>query len=731
MHRRIKGLLSLMMVFVMAAGAANPVWADELLQESPAAEEMHTEPEPEQPQTMTEAEPETTGEQPVTEETTTQPESAVQAVTEAHTAEEQPTEEGLVMKAAELEVTEYSGAEEVQVASTGDAVSDPYDSLTSEQKQFHVYAGTQPIKPLSEVLGEDPNDVLARLKFLDGGVIPDSGNMPAQSGAIVKEILNGREGDARFYRLSGWNLWSVRYDGIPIAVYANAGSTGLEKLAIMENFRQCAYLDVEGTSTEPNITFYKPILEPVWGCIDYPIPVYDAQGQNTGLTVTINAENYNDPSKVAFPDVEADGWKLVYEDSECQLNSASEIWTNTTNGIATIGRDFDEKNAKLQACVLSATEESKYEILGPQGNEGWYTGAVTIRAKDGYQLRLSVTDAWTDAVTVTQSGDVTLYVKKTDGTEYPTETLQFLIDETDPVINGIQNGMTYYGDTAVTVTDAFLLKVTVNDALQTIADNQASFVLNPSGQPFIIKADDMAGNWTECIVWVKDAETPPVLQEGTAEFIQPGWYEGEEMPAPLVSSETNGIDHITYFYKKAGADDSTYTTTVPDKVGKYTAKAVFAATQFYQEVIKTSDFEILVCVKPDETAPVISGVSDGQSYYGDQTVIITDESLRLVTVNGEAVTISDNRAEFTLKPSDNAYKIIAEDMAGNRTEYTVEVWETWVRDGITTNGKKNLRRARIYRLGGGKWSVAGDNTVYQGGRTFYVKNSGTYDFKKK
>ncbi len=243
----------------------------------------------------------------------------------------------------------------------------------------------------------------------------------------------------------------------------------------------------------------------------------------------------------------------------------------------------------------------------------------------------------------------------------------------------------------------------------------------------------MAGNRIEYIVWVmeKEADVPPVLQEGTAEFVQPDWYVGEEMPAPLVSSETNGTDHITYYYKEAGADDSAYTTTVPNKAGKYTAKAVFAATQLYQEVVKTADFEILEKVIPDETMPVISGVADGQTYYGDQTVTVTDENLRSVTINGEAAAISDNRAEVTLKPSDNVYKIIAEDMAGNRIEYTVEVLETWVRDGITSDGKKNLRAARIYKLGGGKWTVAGDKTVYQGGRTFYVKNGGAYDFQKK
>ena len=180
-----------------------------------------------------------------------------------------------------------------------------------------------------------------------------------------------------------------------------------------------------------------------------------------------------------------------------------------------------------------------------------------------------------------------------------------------------------------------------------------------------------------------------------------------------------------------GAEDSTYTTTVPSEAGKYTAMAVFAATEAYNEVVITSDFEILPSVQADGTAPVISGIENGKIYYGDQKVTVTDEDLSSVTVNGSAVEVSGNSVDITLKPSDGVYSIVAEDTAGNRTQYTVEVLETWVRDGITTNGKKNLKNARMYKLGSGKWTVDGDSTVYSGGGTFYVKNGGEYDFKKK
>ncbi|MDE6910339.1 MAG: hypothetical protein K2P44_07730, partial [Lachnospiraceae bacterium] len=54
MHRSVKGLLSLMMVFVMTTTAVCPVRAEVLSQESPEAEQIQTEPElVEQPATET------------------------------------------------------------------------------------------------------------------------------------------------------------------------------------------------------------------------------------------------------------------------------------------------------------------------------------------------------------------------------------------------------------------------------------------------------------------------------------------------------------------------------------------------------------------------------------------------------------------------------------------------------------------------------------------------------
>lgn len=796
----------MLLVCVMVTATVSPVSADELPAQSetlspeqPAAQESAVQ----EPQTAVDVdaalqEPQT---QPVEaqEETAEEPQAPGQQTTETVTVAEAETVvepdtqippqtgtepvmgEDLQEAQAPLQTESVPGEaveETAQVNGSGGLTpEDLYDNLTEEQIKFNVYTGTKPIEEM-----ESDADILSKLNFMADGVVPDSANLDAQAGKILAAILDGRQGDDRFYALSSWKLWSVDSDGKP-QFPAIAKHSSLSRVATKDNFIQSAYMEYNVAGTDPIVICKNPVLEPIWSCLEFIIHVYDQNGVDTGLTITVTAENYNDAAQVAFPaTVEAGSWKLLYDGSEYTLNNPSEIWTNTTNGIGTIGRSFDAAKAKLQAfpvtlqegnadfrqpdwyfgqqpaapqvssetngidnityyykaegaddstytaeiptavgrytakavfaatgiykevvkiadfSILPAEPEVRYEISGLQGTEGWYRSAVTISAKAGYQVRLSETDAWTEAVTVAQSGNVTLYVKAADGTEYPAEQKQFLIDDKTPeivgLINaeivGLVNGMTYYGDIPAAVTDDFLIKVTVNDIEQPIVDNHADFVLKPSEEAYIIKADDMAGNWVEAVVFVK--EEPSTEPPSTEEPSEPSTEEPTE-PSTEQPSEPS-------------TEPSTEEPTEP----------IEPPTE-----------------APDKTAPVISGIENKGTYYGTQNVTVMDENLRAVTVNGKSVTITDNRAEVTLTPTYDEYQfvIIAEDAAGNKTEYTVEVWEKWVLDGIVENGKKKLRRERSYKLGSGKWTVAGDSTVYQGGRTFYVNSSGTYDFKKK
>lgn len=71
----------------------------------------------------------------------------------------------------------------------------------------------------------------------------------------------------------------------------------------------------------------------------------------------------------------------------------------------------------------------------------------------------------------------------------------------------------------------------------------------------------------------------------------------------------------------------------------------------------------------DATAPGLTGVENGASYYVTQALKASDENLNTVTVNGEAVA-----ADFTLTGDTKAtYAVVVTDKAGNVTSVTVEM----------------------------------------------------------
>lgn len=77
----------------------------------------------------------------------------------------------------------------------------------------------------------------------------------------------------------------------------------------------------------------------------------------------------------------------------------------------------------------------------------------------------------------------------------------------------------------------------------------------------------------------------------------------------------------------------------------------------------------------DATAPVITGVTNGETYHASQTVTVTDalSGVKSVTVDGTEVTLTDN--QFTLQTAENSHTIVATDNAGNTTTVTVNYKE--------------------------------------------------------
>lgn len=103
----------------------------------------------------------------------------------------------------------------------------------------------------------------------------------------------------------------------------------------------------------------------------------------------------------------------------------------------------------------------------------------------------------------------------------------------------------------------------------------------------------------------------------------------------------------------------------------------------------------------DADAPVITGITDGETYYGDVTFTVTDAHDFTVTVDGQPATAEGSL--YTL-PADNvSHEIVAVDVAGNRTTVTVSVYQVYTvtpptGTGFTFTGETTVRHGQDYRF---------------------------------
>ena len=509
--------------------------------------------------------------------------------------------------------------------------------------------------------------------------------------------------------------------------------------------------------SEENSYMRYPILEKTYVPINYTIDLYDVDGniaEGINGTITLSVENH---TNVPLPtDMEAEYWKLVYNDTDvCQADNSEEIWA----GIETIGGTFDPAKAKIVACAtpkdgtatftqpgwyvgetqpaptvksdtngtenitysykvkgaddstytttvptnagsytakavfpanvryneVSVTSDFSisylpvpadgYTISGNKGTDGWYHGAVTITPKSGFKIRKAADSSWADKISITDSQAVNICLMSDSGALTREISLgEFRIDTTAPTFDGEGAGIRIEDNT-----------------WKKLLENITFELFYRESKNVTIQAED--------------------AQSGIA---------GYEY---LVSGETLSLSQLENSTSWKQGNNFTMRTDAG------TRQIVYARVTNKAGLVSYISSDGMVY---DTTAPVISGVADDSTYYGESlTITVKDDYLKRVTVNEKEVEVSGGKAVVTLEASEEAYTITAEDKVGNQTSYTFYISESWLRDGITGNGRKKLKNGTEYKLGSGQWKVTGDDTVYAGGHTFYVTESGEYDFTKQ
>ena len=135
-----------------------------------------------------------------------------------------------------------------------------------------------------------------------------------------------------------------------------------------------------------------------------------------------------------------------------------------------------------------------------------------------------------------------------------------------------------------------------------------------------------------------------VKADGTASVSLSGWTYSETANKPVPTSDTNSINNVTYQYKVKGADDTTYSDTLPINAGDYTVKATFAATDNYNEVTATANFTIA------KATPAVAISAAPSTLTGGGSVKLTVSG---VPTKGKLAVTCDN--DITVNEKDGKY----------------------------------------------------------------------------
>lgn len=267
-----------------------------------------------------------------------------------------------------------------------------------------------------------------------------------------------------------------------------------------------------------------------------------------------------------------------------------------------------EKTFEIRYGTINENDIKNVITLLDSNSESWYNKDIVITAAGDWKLFTTPNGTFGNTLTISNESakagnDYTFYIKAPDGTVYE-RTLHYMLDKTAPEGSiGIEKSG--LKSFLKTITFGLLFNVDV-DVTVTASDN-----LSEISKIEVYKAD----------------------KELTAEQIANIQW----------SVYTSAIQETA-----KDAERFIYYARITDKAGN--------------TVVVNSEGATF-----DTTAPVISGITNGETYYTTQKVTITDVNYDTVTVNGKAFESSGTIAGNTSA----TYTIVATDKAGNTTTVTV------------------------------------------------------------
>ncbi|MBQ4897604.1 S-layer homology domain-containing protein, partial [Paenibacillus sp. Marseille-P2973] len=234
-------------------------------------------------------------------------------------------------------------------------------------------------------------------------------------------------------------------------------------------------------------------------------------------------------------------------------------------------------------------------------------------------------------------GDYTLIVTDAAGN---TTTVTFSLDKTPPTVTGVTDGSNYNTDQTITFTEGNAL---LNDQPYT-----SGTTISAEGS-YTLVVSDAAGNATTVSFTID--KTKPVVSG-----VEDGKLYNTDKTVTFDEGKAT-LNDASFVSGDTVSHDGDYTLIVTDKAGNVT----------------TIHFAI------DQTAPVVTGITNGKSYNTDQTITY---------IEGTATLNDEPYSSGTTVSEEGSYTLVVTDAAGNETKVSFTIDKTKpVISGISDQGE--------------------------------------------
>ncbi len=395
-------------------------------------------------------------------------------------------------------------------------------------------------------------------------------------------------------------------------------------------------------------------------------------------------------------------------------NNNYKLPTNATTSFKIINKDQEQP-------VLTSTNETI-----DNKNDGTISGLTTAMEyrKSGEENYTAITEDMLENDTLENLSAGTYYVryaaKKNYNASPDTEVTISAGKKLNVNIPESQNGYTLTVDKA---TVSWSDSATLTFALKEGYSKTDGFTVKVNDIPVTLDADDkytisnIQANQTVTVEGVADITAPTAVIEIVdtdnkwEEFISDITFEiffNKTQEVTITAEDVNtgsGLDKVYYYLSEteiAEADIADVTDwveyTAPFNIDPDDEYIIYAkATDNAGNVVYINSNGLVL----DATAPVITGIENNGTYYGDTVFGITESYLDTVTLDNATITLTDGK--YTITADDKEHTIIATDKATN-TSATIKIKVVAIAslddeiESITTSNVKSSDKEEIKEI---------------------------------